>query len=750
MRRSLDVWKRRRKKPSFDVRRRRVLLSDGQDDLSLSVGDVSSVIDESDEYEHDYDKASSSSYSVPDSTPCSSSCSEDMKFQSDVIPNLSGSVNESNRTPLDAPGWVDSTGRKSESRPGMTNFPQRVRSPDWCPQNHEAVDPMAYEVLPHSKDNTQTEPRLRHSPPPNFSSSSEEVRIAIKHHRQLGRGLSLSALDKEINSIRSSHGIFPSNVDCQKQNKDVARTSAPSGSSTCASTLESTFIGSSNFSESSNHLSFLMRNPKLMRKHGDEQSTNPRWQTATVDNDKSSCHTERTSICDRIPPPGNSCLDPDTGSSNRKLKRQSVGTYSCCSSISSRSRLNRRKIERHVTFLEAHMEKHCSLEACVEEYNFWPCEPAGCSDNLSTVMDTISIDRLSKDDLFFPRDDDLKSPLGKGPSARTDSTQLTSPPNTPSSCASQLTKSIELTYSQSPLSHEASVKYRRDDLECENVEKSAITIDGKALVNDMERIKQETAAMMDEMQQKMKSNLKHMMERETERHCSKIKSALSEVTKQYPPLHNKENEEPSPSPQSSSRKLAQLMSPRAKSSGAYPSGSPRSQRRESLTDQNELLKRLETSLGAMETKILLTISKQMEKEASHQRQVLEDIIEEKVTRVIAGTNLEMQLALQEVKRENERLSRKALSRMSMSGGNDFMSPVRFPTPKRTDNCRRRSPGSFTPRRVVEESVENGLEDSFAQTMKVIDDFVLDCDDIVNDLDKIAFRMQDDDADEDAD
>ena len=32
--------------------------------------------------------------------------------------------------------------------------------------------------------------------------------------------------------------------------------------------------------------------------------------------------------------------------------------------------------------------------------------------------------------------------------------------------------------------------------------------------------------------------------------------------------------------------------------------------------------------------------------------------------------------------------------------------------------------------------------SFTETMNVIDEFVADCDDIVNDFDKIAFRMQD--------
>ena len=43
-----------------------------------------------------------------------------------------------------------------------------------------------------------------------------------------------------------------------------------------------------------------------------------------------------------------------------------------------------------------------------------------------------------------------------------------------------------------------------------------------------------------------------------------------------------------------------------------------------------------------------------------------------------------------------------------------------------------------------------LEDSFAETMKVIDEFVDDCDDLANDFDRIAFRMQDADVQSDPD
>ncbi|KAL7467768.1 hypothetical protein ACHAXS_008005 [Conticribra weissflogii] len=758
MRKSLDVWKRRRKIPSFRGSRRRVLLSDGQDDLSLSIGDVSSVINESNKYELEYEVPRNSSYSIPDFMSSSSSYSGDMKFQTDVISTLSGSVIDRNRTPLEAPGWVDSTERTNESKPALTDVLQlsRDRSPDWCPI-HEEVDRMTCQALAHFADNAHDKAalRIRESPAPNFPLPREEVRIAIKHHHRLGRALSQLALNKEINNMRLSHGKFPSHVDCRKQNEEMARSTVPSTSSTCASTLDSTLIGSNSqdsslnskiFSESSNHLSFLNRNPTLMREHCDGQSTTTTWQTTTVENDEHSFQTERTSICDRIPSPINQCLDPETTTCKRTFKRQSVGTYSCCSTVSSRSRLSRRKIERHMTFLEAHMEKHCSLEACAEESNFWPCDTIDCSDHLTAGKDSVSIDRLSKEELFFPRECDLKSPPRRDASAMANSMKLTSPPNTPSSCVSQPTKSIELTYSQSPLSDEPSLNHRRDDLAGENLEKPAITIDGNSLVNNMERIKEETAAMMIEMQQKIKSDLNNMMEKETERHCCKIKSALSEATKHYQRFQNKENEKPLSSPQSPSRKRAQSMSPRSKLSPAYSKGSPHSRSHQSQTDQISLLKKLENSLTAMENNILSTISKQMEKEASHQRQLIEDIIEEKVTRVICGTNLEMQLAIQEVKRENERLSRKVLSRMSISGGSDFTSPVRFLTPKRADSCRRRSPGNFPPRTGIEELAENGLEDSFAQTMKVIDDFVLDCDDIVNDLDRIAFRMQDDNDD----
>lgn len=49
-----------------------------------------------------------------------------------------------------------------------------------------------------------------------------------------------------------------------------------------------------------------------------------------------------------------------------------------------------------------------------------------------------------------------------------------------------------------------------------------------------------------------------------------------------------------------------------------------------------------------------------------------------------------------------------------------------------------------------EEKRTSLEDTFAETMRAIDEFVDDCDDLADDFDKIAFRMQDTDIASDAD
>ena len=318
----------------------------------------------------------------------------------------------------------------------------------------------------------------------------------------------------------------------------------------------------------------------------------------------------------------------------------------------------------------------------------------------------------------------------------------------------------------------------------------------------MKRTTEETVAMMKELQGKLMSDLKKTMEKETESHCSKIKLALSEMKHctqivalrndndaQNCPQHGnqiwsdlrpqqlqasmdndkveKENEQPpcSSSDQHTSegnqydwmkfsssflRKRSQFMSaPETTKTPPCMKGSPQTPAPQYSTDFGALVKEIERSLTSMESSILKKISLQMEKDALHQRKVLEDIIEEKVTQVIAGANLELQLGMQEVRNEISRASKISSHRRVPSNGsmqnNGFISPIRYSTPNRCptvitkSNNICRSPQMI---RMPEEPNNKSLEDSFAETMSMIDDFVIDCDVIVNDFDKIASRMQD--------
>jgi hypothetical protein len=166
----------------------------------------------------------------------------------------------------------------------------------------------------------------------------------------------------------------------------------------------------------------------------------------------------------------------------------------------------------------------------------------------------------------------------------------------------------------------------------------------------------------------------------------------------------------------------------------------------------------------METSMMQKLTAQMEKDASQQRQALEDIIEEKVSKALEGTCLKVNMAVQEVKRETERVTKLA-ARDRTPGRTPPRArtprrtpPVRTPLRIKTPPCGGDSDGgargvcggsAATPERVPDANTTS-IEDSFAETMRVIDDFVGDCDDIANDFDKIVFRMQDADVPSDPD
>mmetsp|Transcript_34638 Transcript_34638/g.82754 ORF Transcript_34638/g.82754 Transcript_34638/m.82754 type:complete len:183 (+) Transcript_34638:3-551(+) len=170
-----------------------------------------------------------------------------------------------------------------------------------------------------------------------------------------------------------------------------------------------------------------------------------------------------------------------------------------------------------------------------------------------------------------------------------------------------------------------------------------------------------------------------------------------------------------------------------------------------------MLKTIEFSLKSIEKNMLKSISTQMESDACQQRLMISEIVEEKVSKALAGANLEVQLAVQEVKKEKGRVAQRAQR--------DKTPPRLVPTgsDKKATNSVRFSPG-FSPglptsgakkkdaatwikhRNSVlgKKSPGNGkktLEDSFADTEILLDSFVNEMEDMIEGMDKVAGRMQ---------
>ena len=162
------------------------------------------------------------------------------------------------------------------------------------------------------------------------------------------------------------------------------------------------------------------------------------------------------------------------------------------------------------------------------------------------------------------------------------------------------------------------------------------------------------------------------------------------------------------------------------------------------------------SYASMEASILKKLTARLDNYTAQQQNAIEDMIEDKVSKAIAGANLEMRLAVHDVKTETERLSKMIFHDRSRTPPRDRSLPRKDQSMNQAKSIslvidgrssRRLSKvgkdKSWIKGNVVEENVsQKSLEDSFTETMKVIDNFVIDCDDIVSDFDKIASRMQD--------
>jgi hypothetical protein len=256
------------------------------------------------------------------------------------------------------------------------------------------------------------------------------------------------------------------------------------------------------------------------------------------------------------------------------------------------------------------------------------------------------------------------------------------------------------------------------------------------------RIKEETASMLEGMESKLKLDLKELIEKEFVQIKSVVLERRDEIeppsTLPSTPKHqatasfSRMQSQRSPSHFST---ITHVMTPPPQPTTVAPS-----------IDRNVMSELIQKSLRSMESSILNKITLHMDRDALQHRAFIEEIIDEKVTKVMAGQNLEFQMAMDEVKRAvKEAAVRPSYERRPPDRCNSVITPSRHHTPNKaaqTNQVISNTKGEPTSPIFETETNIKLLEDSFADTMKVIDDFVADCDDIVSDFDKIAFRMED--------
>ena len=145
-----------------------------------------------------------------------------------------------------------------------------------------------------------------------------------------------------------------------------------------------------------------------------------------------------------------------------------------------------------------------------------------------------------------------------------------------------------------------------------------------------------------------------------------------------------------------------------------------------LINLEEQHKAAQCSSAATEETILEEVTSQL----SMQQKEMEAMLDAKLANAMAGANVELNLAVHEVKKEGERLSKLALCEQENS----------IPSPKHQTSTKHRE--TWNLRTAEELDCENArINESFAEAMQTIDDFMYDCDNLANEFDSIAFRME---------
>ena len=545
-------------------------------------------------------------------------------------------------------------------------------------------------------------------PPVDFPLPRKEIRDAIKYHHKLGQTLSKLVLDPELNNGKVVHSV------------------ASSTASTTSSTLSSTHLGGLDYVNSSQQCALGISIT------GPSKNWVPNFNPfAGIDNVSSM----------------------DSGTSSMAYSSTSVRTQ---------------KLEQHLSFLESHMiQKMASSEKSPMKNN------EQCQDRIGSIV--------TSHPSFFSIMDDLRSPPvstrnssvspggfagyiqtkvnTSGPSAanrRSFSPMgIASPPSTPMATVdrcSDVGDSIER------VSFSPETDWKDDDT-VNQEDLDTVLNSGELLVEDMRRVKDETATMMAEMNDKIRCDMKNTMEKEMGQHRLALKVSVLKMSKRLENVietkFGKENKHPQLTP---SRLDSTRLSPQASSENKMPPSTPA---QTNNMDSEALLKTLEKSFRSMEASIMDKIATQIDKDALQQRQAIEEIIEERVAKVVEGASLEIKLAAREMTRESERLAKTELREnrtppRDRSRTPPRRTPPREKTPPRSASVKKLGfatsgkSNDYSWLEMDKEEKSTSLEDTFAETMRAIDEFVDDCDDLADDFDKIAFRMQDTDIASDAD
>jgi hypothetical protein len=500
---------------------------------------------------------------------------------------------------------------------------------------------------------------------------------------------------------------------------------------------------------------------------------------------------------------------------NHDVELEQVSSMgSAFSSSNYSSKTNRsKKLEQHLSFLESHMIFQFSSSAASPTNHFiasspmgdWPAESStnGCyGDWTASIIDckeTVS---------FFPMMGDLRSPPMRTPSSvghdaadavsslgsskawnsALNPMYSASPPITPIKIG--FISNVEL---MNIYASRQEVEFNYDDNDDDGfIHQLGLDNACYELVEDLRRIKDETESMMKEIKNKIRNDIRETMDKQMQQHHSRLKLEVSELTERLEKasqatvkaMETYQTDKENKSPQSLLHRKASSPFPRKElqsssslrhstDSSTFFYKTPITSATENVVNSEVLLKELQKYFLSMEASILDKLTAHVDKDAMRQQYAIEEIIEEKVSKVIAGSNLEMILAVQAVKAETEHVSKMALRDRTPPTDRTppqicfsknqigLISPVcQAPFPRNVRSSKSIGEDKSWIRGInsrqcvcsviwwfcvikdAEEGPQKSLEDSFTETMNVIDEFVADCDDLVSDFDKIASRMQD--------